>query len=155
MNKEFIPYEQALALKELGFDESCMYAWCITLEHRIKYDGKMSLKTDGNPFGQFYKGKSFNGKYSPNKNKIQCSAPTFSQAFRFFREKYNINGHYWDCSTSSGPWCFTITNLQNNLTGGSLIVERCKFKTPEEAEIECLKTLIEIIKANNKNEEQK
>jgi hypothetical protein len=24
MNKEFIPYEQALALKELGFDEPCM-----------------------------------------------------------------------------------------------------------------------------------
>ena len=23
MNKEFIPYEQALALKELGFDEPC------------------------------------------------------------------------------------------------------------------------------------
>jgi hypothetical protein len=24
MNKEFIPYEQALALKELGFDEPCL-----------------------------------------------------------------------------------------------------------------------------------
>ena len=24
MNKEFVPYEQALALKELGFDEPCM-----------------------------------------------------------------------------------------------------------------------------------
>ena len=23
MNKEFVPYEQALALKELGFDEPC------------------------------------------------------------------------------------------------------------------------------------
>jgi len=25
MNKEFVPYEEALALKELGFDESCIY----------------------------------------------------------------------------------------------------------------------------------
>ena len=24
MNKEFIPYEQALELKELGFDEKCL-----------------------------------------------------------------------------------------------------------------------------------
>ena len=24
MNKEFIPYEQTLALKELGFDEECL-----------------------------------------------------------------------------------------------------------------------------------
>jgi hypothetical protein len=28
MEKEFIPYEQALALKELGFDEPC-FAWFI------------------------------------------------------------------------------------------------------------------------------
>jgi hypothetical protein len=26
MNKEFVPYEQAVALKELGFDEPC-FAW--------------------------------------------------------------------------------------------------------------------------------
>lgn len=26
MEKEFVPYEQALALKELGFDEPCL-AW--------------------------------------------------------------------------------------------------------------------------------
>jgi hypothetical protein len=83
MNKDFIPYEQALALKGLGFDEPCMYAWCITPEHRVEYDGKMYLKTNGNPFGQFYKGKNFNGNYNPNKNRIQCSAPTYSQAINF------------------------------------------------------------------------
>lgn len=29
MNKEFIPYEQALVLKELGFDEPCWAWWHI------------------------------------------------------------------------------------------------------------------------------
>ena len=27
MNKEFIPYEEALALKELGFDEECIFGF--------------------------------------------------------------------------------------------------------------------------------
>jgi hypothetical protein len=92
MDREFIPYDIALELKELGFDEPCMYAWCITPEHRVEYDGKISLKTDGNPFGQFYKGKSFNGNYNPNKNRIQCSAPLYQQAFRWLYQKNNIKG---------------------------------------------------------------
>jgi hypothetical protein len=31
MNKEFIPYEQALELKELGFDEPCIAIWIDTI----------------------------------------------------------------------------------------------------------------------------
>ena len=31
MNKEFIPYEQALELKDLGFDEECMFSYKQTL----------------------------------------------------------------------------------------------------------------------------
>jgi hypothetical protein len=27
MNKEFVPYEESLALKELGFDEPCLAHW--------------------------------------------------------------------------------------------------------------------------------
>jgi hypothetical protein len=33
MNREFIPYEQALALKELGFDEPC-FGWWFTDEKK-------------------------------------------------------------------------------------------------------------------------
>ncbi len=36
MNKEFIPYEQALALKELGFDEPC-FAWYVSEKHGLEY----------------------------------------------------------------------------------------------------------------------
>lgn len=156
MEKEFIPYEQALALKELGFDEPCMYAWCITREYRIKYDGKISLKTDGNPFGQFYKGKSFNGKYSPNKNKIQCSAPTFSQAFRYFREKYDLviepcvpfqrlystEEDYFEI-LEFGYRIYSFDQFRGGLRD-KIEWDGYDNSNEEEAELECLKKLIEI-----------
>ena len=60
MNKEFVPYEQSVALKELEFDEPC-FGWYASDKSLIKdYVIKMHLR-----------------------------APTFSQAFRFFREKYD------------------------------------------------------------------
>ena len=63
MEKEFIPYEQALALKELGFNEPCFGLYAppsktVFLHHY----GLLSAKE-------------------------QISAPLFQQAFRWFREK--------------------------------------------------------------------
>ena len=104
MEKEFIPYEQALALKELGFDETCIRGW---------YE-------DGGIW------------YHPDSD-IVLDNPTFSQAFRWFREKY---GDYLLYSFGVIPH-FTI--IQN------LIIEDSKI-TYEEAELECLKKLIEIAK---------
>lgn len=145
MEKEFIPYEQALALKELGFDEPCMYAWCITREHRVEYDGKMSLKTDGNPFGQFYKGKSFNLNYNPNKNRIQCSAPLYQQAFRWFREKYNLFGCIDLQYSNPAHWYIRVDDIIKNDFVYHSEDYHIKYKTYEEAENACIDKLIELI----------
>jgi len=60
MNKEFVPYEQALALKELGFDEPCYGHYANDVDH--------TLFTNGNrPPG--------------------ISAPLYQQAFRAYRVK--------------------------------------------------------------------
>ena len=68
MNKEFIPYEQALSLKELGFDEPCLDF----------YDDNKEL---------FYNHE--------NKEKIHIGdsvkAPLYQQALRWFREKYGLD----------------------------------------------------------------
>ena len=121
MNKEFIPYEQALALKELGFDEPCF-------GYR---DGSGSLMI---------------------KEISHCviSAPTFSQAFRFFREKYglyvSINIH------ADNMWSVIIKSITNNSThtSGSVVDLINKgystFKTYEEAELACINKLIKICK---------
>jgi hypothetical protein len=77
MKNEFIPYEQALALKELGFDEPCF--------GYIK-DGEFRIPNPHEPF-----------KNSELKSWF-VTAPLFSQAFRFFREKrdleYSIKKEY-------------------------------------------------------------
>ena len=66
MEKEFVSYNQALRLKELGFDEPCFGSYVFGDELSIKYCEDQFI-TDS-----------------------CCLAPTFSQAFRWFREKYNL-----------------------------------------------------------------
>ena len=105
MEKEFVPYKQALDLKELGFDEKCL--------------------------GYYHNKELSSGPRTSYGEVIE--APTFSQAFRWFREKY---GDYLLYSFGVIPH-FTI--IQN------LIIEDSKT-TYEEAELECLKKLIEIVK---------
>jgi uncharacterized protein YuzE len=39
MNKEFIPYEQSLELKELGFDDECLLQYSLTYDEDDKTIG--------------------------------------------------------------------------------------------------------------------
>jgi len=118
--KDFVPYEQALELKKLGWGEPCFGAF-------ISKD--LTLFTFPNDHrGYVYK-----------KNRI-FGAPTFSQAFRWFREKYNLKS------------CIMFrTSMEDNkeyydwLIKGQEVVYR-HFNTYEEAELACLKKLIEIVK---------
>ncbi len=85
MNREFVPYEQALALKELGFDEPCFAKYTVILEDDINWFTIPEQGiTDKTSFGS---SKNYNSKSFKEEGTI--SAPTFSQAFRWFRDKYN------------------------------------------------------------------
>ena len=124
MTKEFIPYELAVKLKALGFDEPCFATWSgETLD--------MSLQI---PSDDYF-----------------TKAPTFSQAFRFFREKYNLfhSTNYQD--DNSGPGCFDYEILNKR---GKTQVEGdgSEFKTYEEAELACLIRLIEIVEKKQEND---
>jgi hypothetical protein len=119
MNKEFIHYEQALALKELDYNEDC--------------------------FGYYIGGKLFITTVVYNSTENVCKAPTFSQAFRWFREKYNLKGfispiEYLDGTDDTYHWC-----IYNKCNSGN------DQLTYEEAELECLKKLIELIKYESSN----
>ena len=120
MNKEFIPEEQALDLKELGFDEPCMAQW-----------------NDSNGFDGF--GGNYRNSYFTYPD--QVAAPLYQQAFRWFREKYNLHS---TIHLNSKGYFATITKKVNNLT--PCIFSSEIFNAPEEAELECLKKLIEIVK---------
>ena len=121
MEKEFVPYEQALALKELGFDEPCFGF----------YDESLYFPNNENQYGTFCNQKL---------DASSCSAPLYQQAFRWFREKYRLNSLIID--SKSYDWYFDINDMQID----DVVSEMLYFKTYEEAELECLKKLIEIVK---------
>lgn len=125
-----VPGEQALALKELGFDEICS-----------KIIVEDSPEIFSNEVLEGIRNSDFKGKY------LAC--PTFSQGFRWFREKYNI---YVNIDYDWNDEVFRVEIMKHNedkscniiyLKEGDYIKN---YKTPEDAELECLKKLIEIVK---------
>ena len=143
MENEFIPYEQALELKELEFNENCL------------------ARFDGGGFRML-------PVYDPLKNNEVkeswfCVTPLYQQAFRWFREKYGIyikidlakscgyglnEAFYYNIKIPIDQIRFDeITNIRNDKE--ELFqdwINKKANKTYEEAELKCLKKLIEIVK---------
>jgi hypothetical protein len=120
MEKEFVPYELAVSLKALGFDELCS--------------------------GHYSNGELIHSSHTNNQmQRFRYSAPTFSQAFRWFREKYNIYAiilpSYADDKVVKDRFFYEIAN------GRKLNQELNYHNTYEEAELACLNKLIEIIES--------
>ena len=128
MESLFCPYELALELKELGFDEISLF--CYDTVH------------EGNPLSHCPH-LLLNSQLEGFENE-PISAPLRQQAFRFFREKYGL--HYIICK-----------NIQMDGYGYREVIltpymeenENTIFKTYEEAEVECLVKLIKIAKEQN------
>jgi hypothetical protein len=129
VEKEFIPYEIALALKELGFDEPCI----------AFYNGKfLDFKITSN---------GIESPYIDSTMKIgQCvNAPTLSQAFRWFRENYFI----YPSIIQLRGWVNSYKIIKwDSSCDATTVYDSNNYQTYEEAELECLKKLIEICKKN-------
>ena len=130
MEKEFIPYQEALELKQLGFDEPCL-GWFASDRTLVK---EVTEKTDF------------------------TLAPTYSQAFRWFREKYDYDISIRGASFRAN-WVIGVPLLINNDSkdGYPLVIswdyktsDGMKVLTYEEAELACLKQLIKIVKERQK-----
>lgn len=117
MNKDFIPYEQALELKQLGFDEPC---------YKYIYLGSLAINTD--LYLEVEPSKAINF----NDDTLSISQPTFSQCFRWFRENHDLN-HFIE---RDGCVFNAVCQLS--------LVRVCN--TYEEAELVCLNKLIQIVK---------
>jgi len=137
---EFIPYEQALALKELEFDEPCFGLWNLN-------NGKHEVDIIGVC------------EYSKEFKYREVLAPTFSQAFRWFRKKYKLNSEtpYLPNVEKYGIIVSDMTIKPKDLSknenfkrGGEITNNFAKYDTHEEAELACLKKLIELSTETNK-----
>ena len=128
MEKEFIPYEQALALKELGFDEECLMYW--------NDYGKQAVSR----FQLLNKINSWSMNY--------IEAPTFSQVFRWFRDKKISDScvcRYQ--SRDGGVYYYYVINHDFGIEETKHFQEG--FYTYEEAELACLDKLIEIVESKS------
>jgi len=86
MEKEFVPYELVVKLKEFGFDEPCLCSW------------------------NFYTNElNFNGQPSTFSSEDVIQLPLFQQAFRWFREKYGIVGYCY-IPNETGYWGHSFEN---------------------------------------------
>jgi hypothetical protein len=134
MTQEFIPYEQALALKELGFDEPC-FGYYVDGELRGINLGMEELG-GVEPYYQRFGFHTLSNHDIDNPNKIVVTAPTFSQAFTWFREKYQIDS--WIYPNLNGLYSVSIVRRGVGLGKVS------EYQTYPEAELDCLIKLIEI-----------
>lgn len=136
MEKEFVPYELAVKLKELGFKEKCIGFYNGKhLDWLIDDDNGLNYPT-----------------INPNMDVGLCvKAPLWQQAFDWFREKYNLYAYirigYIGYSSPSKTWDFSIYDdisldypkLDEKGYSGY------KGFTYEEAQLACLEKLIELV----------
>jgi hypothetical protein len=120
MDKEFVTYEQSLALKELGFDEDCL----------AFYNGKFLDSSD------------YNFDNGTSKDIGLCvKAPLKQQVFRFFREKYGIQSYL----TTFLEMCSNNDNTYHVIVNGSWYPHQ-DSKDYEKAEDRIINKLIELAK---------
>jgi 2,3-bisphosphoglycerate-independent phosphoglycerate mutase len=139
MNKEFAPYELALELKELGFDEPCLAYW----------DNNKLFVIDRNS-GRIQKNSNYKDIFEGI-----ISAPLYQQAFRWFREKYDLDYSLLPESSSGHKLSTRTFNIviykyymNMNVQAEIVIIDGKigRYNKREEAEIACLRKLIEIVK---------
>jgi len=120
--KDFTEYQEALELKEIGFDEPCFGRYnnnddYLLIAHTEKY-----IISNGVDRSEFF-----------------ILAPLYQQAFRWFREKFGLVGLI---EIGTQEYSFLIYDEKTD----SRKVTSSMNGTYEEAELACLRKLIELAK---------
>ena len=128
MEDLFATYEQALALKELGFDKPC---WCYFVND-VFFDSMFP--------------KDYDYFEHMNKKMEYTLAPLKSQVFKWFRDKHSLDSEiYMNHEFGTKIYTYLILQLDRAVVSyktGSVDVS----KSYEEAESACIDELISIIK---------
>jgi hypothetical protein len=125
MEEYFVTYNQALALKELGFDEPCFGFY-----YRKEIDLFESCKI------QDRRNSSYVKNYMDEED---CTAPLKSQVFKWFRDEHKTQSLIQEYDINN--YMFTIDDGINE------DISVVGFIYYEEAESACIDNLIEIVKS--------
>ena len=133
LQKEFVPYELALRMKQLEFDEPCFSYYM---------NGILQPSLNVKDYSYFKEMIEINSNI---KNFENVLAPLYQQAFRWFREKQEIEGFVH--KSIEGNYYFVIKKTGNNESNMYEFTKTAPktFDTYEEAELACLEKLIEIV----------
>ena len=128
MKEEFVTYDQALALKELGFD-TFMKENCLAYFNTSNSNNDLETKD----------------WWCLPKNDFQyaLSAPLKQQVFRWFRERHDLwfRPDYYDEMRE-----YDYQGSIHQLGRHSSLITLGNCKTVEELEAKCIDKLIEIVK---------
>jgi len=127
--EQFVPYKQAEQLKELGFDEKCFGFY--------QNDESLAIGLEEKDM------QHFTNKRALKSETYQCIAPLYSQAFDWFREKYQLFSSIKPSFCNNSSSIIFLYYYINNNEDFTCIVE---YKTYQEAQLACLDKLIELVK---------
>jgi hypothetical protein len=122
MNKEFVTYEQALALQELGFDKPCLAYW-----------------------NYYTQELNYNSHPSTFHSEDVIQLPLKQQVFRWFREKYGLQAYL----TTFLEMCRNDGDTYHVVVGGSWYPQLDSIDY-EKAENAAIDKLIERAKQQEK-----
>jgi hypothetical protein len=129
MKTLFVPHELTLELKELGFDEPYWFGYYLCRNSATGV--RLEITTNWIDLTPY--------------DSVSCKAPTFYQAFKWFDENTFLRGFVTPSAMIGHfDWCIVIEEKKNSneiqIFSTEFYVER------NEAELACLKKLIEIQK---------
>jgi len=134
MKNEFAPYEEALALKELGFREECFGFYDDILNNNETEHRLFPIRTQ---------------TLTDKMLEILTPAPIYQQAFRWFMDEYEL---YSRVEYNSTFYLFLISDWSKlpiiDYRSDKKDEWETSYKTYEEAQDACLRKLIEIVNQN-------
>ena len=152
MENEFVDYNLALRIKQLGFDKPCLAFYQVE-----NFEEK--------PCGVDDKDEYLRTGFATCKNseipEHFTAAPTWQSAFAWFREKYKLNGEINHLPNVEKYGVITadmtikpkdLSKNENFERGFKVTNNFAKYNTYEKAQEACLEKLIEIVEQKLKSE---
>ena len=133
MNNEFVSYEIALKLKELGFDEPC-FTYYYNISGNIRTGIEVHIHNAWT--------------YAGTKKLATTLAPLYQQVFKWLRNKYDID---FSINTIYSKYNENTSKKYSGVIDNKTVFTNVGFyDTYEEAQKECILNLISIIKNQKK-----
>lgn len=143
--KQFVPYQECVSLKELGFNYDCLGYWQVALtSQKHEEDGYSG------PFGWKKGEKNFHLRYFKNggytdfttENWLSVGAPLWQDVYRWFREEHQLIGTI-ELTLIDGEFGYRINRGD--------FIEPDKPLDYDGAMLECLREMIKIVKGCKKS----